>query len=252
MRIFEFKDPTESKEISLLFKIVNIGLYCLLSLTLVFFFAMAISFITSKSKTGVPMFCNYAMFTIVSGSMVDYGFEIGDKVLVKKEPVEKYKVGDFISFFDYEDPNCSNPSMVSENLVPRVKPSTSRMIFHEIIEIIIDSNGNKWFRTKGSNNALPDGNIIYQNYVIGKYQTTSNSFNNLISFVFSIDGALVFVVLPCGIIICKESFNVACIILDIKRRKVKMLKNKEDIIGKSKVQQDEYFVIKKKRKKRRY
>ena len=251
MQIFEFKNPKESKEISLLFKIVNIGLYCLLIPALILFFAMSISFIVTKKQTGIPMFLNHAVLTVSSGSMVDNGFEIGDQILIKKVDSNNYKVGDFVAFFDYEDPNCSSPDMASQTLVPRKKANTSRKIFHEIIEIITDSNGNKWFRTKGSNNALPDGNIIYQNYLIGKYQSSSKSLNNLISFIFSINGALIFVVLPCGIILCKDSFDLACIIIDIQRRKKKMLKNKFDIVKQSEVQGDEKLIKKKKRRARK-
>ena len=64
------------------------------------------------------MFLNYAVLTISSGSMVDRGFEIGDRILVKKVPVESLEVGDFIAFFDYADPECLTPDLVTPTLKP--------------------------------------------------------------------------------------------------------------------------------------
>ena len=249
MKIFGFKNPNESKEQSLLFKIINIGLYCLLIPSLIFFFAMAVSFIVSKSKTGIPMFLNYAVLTVSSGSMVDRGFEVGDQVLVKRVPAETLEVGDYIAFFDFVDPDCKTPDAVTSTLKPYPKALTSRRIFHEIIEILTDVNGERWFRTKGSNNALPDGNIIYENYVIGQYQRSSQAMNNFLGFLFSLNGAIVFVIVPCGIILCKDSFTLACIIVDIVRRRKKVLKNKFDVVKQSDAQNGE--LVKKGKQKRR-
>ena len=249
MKIFELKKLNGSKEKSLLFKIINVCLYCLLIPSLIFFCTMAISFLVSKSKTGIPMFLNYAVLTVSSGSMVDRGFEVGDQVLVKRVPAETLEVGDFIAFFDYEDPNCSSPESVTASLTPRAKANTSRKIFHEIIEIFTDATGERWFRTKGSNNALPDGNIIYENYVIGQYQKSSQAVNNFLGFLFSLNGAIVFVIVPCGIILCKDSFTLACIIVDIVRRRKKVLKNKFDVVKQSDAQNGE--LVKKGKQKRR-
>ncbi len=249
MKIFELKNPNESKEQSLLFKIINIGLYCLLIPSLIFFFAMAVSFLVTKNKTGIPMFLNYAVLTISSGSMVDRGFEIGEQILVKKVAIESLEVGDYIAFFDYVDPKCQEPQNVTTNLKPNAKALTSRRIFHEIIEIFTDANGERWFRTKGSNNALPDGNIIYENYVIGKYQNSSQTFNGFLDFIFSLKGAIVFVIVPCGIILCKDSYTLACIIVDIVRRRKRTLKNKFDVVKQSDAQNGE--LVKKGKQKRR-
>lgn len=118
--------------------------------------------------------------------------------------IKNYKTGDYIAFFDYVDPNCESPIEVTNKNKPVSKAKTSRIVFHEIIEIRKDINGKNWYITKGTNNQTIDGNIIYQDYVIGEYVKTSDSFLNFITFATSIKGVLLFVVFPCSIIIFKD------------------------------------------------
>lgn len=218
------KQFSEPELIAKLFKIVNIALNCLLVITLTFFFSMAVSFLVTRTKYGIPSFLKISIIQVASGSMEDKGFEVGENILIKQKNIDSYSVGNYIAFFDFSDPFCPTPESVKEDLKPRPRAATNRIVFHEIVEIITDSNGDKWFRTKGSNNAFVDYNIIHENYVIGAYLETSESFANLLNFIFSIYGALVFVVLPCSIIICKDSYTIACIILEL----IELRKRKKD------------------------
>lgn len=93
-------------------------------------------------------------------------------------------------------------------------------MFHEVIEIVTDANGNLWYRTKGTNNPSADRNIIYQDYVIGEYVADGNFITSIFDFLTSTVGILVLIALPCTIILfrdCYELINLAFIYHDQKK-----------------------------------
>jgi len=192
---------------------------CILLPILIFAFTCSLSMVITRKTKGVPMVFGYALITISSGSMKDAGFEIGDKAFIKENKIENYKKGDYIAFFDYVDPNCSNPESVTKETVPSIKAKTSRIVFHEVLEIKKDINGKNWYITKGTNNQSIDGNIIYQEYIIGKHVKTSDSFLNFITFATSIKGVLLFVVLPCSIIVFKDCMTLISIAFEAYENK---------------------------------
>ena len=62
-------------------------------LILCIFFASSL-LITKKTK-GIPMIAGYSLIKISSGSMRDYGFEVGDFAMIKQQKsIDDYKVGD--------------------------------------------------------------------------------------------------------------------------------------------------------------
>lgn len=195
-------------------KVSNIFLLCLFIPIFIVAALCSGSILYSKINFGVPMVLNYSVITISSGSMVDAGFNVGEKFVIKKET--DYSVGDNIAFFDYVDPNCSSPLFVSITNKPVEKARTQRIVFHEIIEIFKDSNGKKWYRTKGSNNAYADYNIIYENYVIGKNVVLNETLLNIINEVCSIKGAIIFIVIPCLIIIAKDCYTLSELIIQLQ------------------------------------
>lgn len=210
-------------------KIIDITLDCILIQIFLIALIFTGSTIITRKTVGVPMFFNYALITVSSGSMIDAGFEIGSRAFIKRTNASNYDIGDYIAFFDFVDPNCKDPSEVTETNKPNEKALTSRIVFHEIIDVQFDEDGKKWFKTKGTNNALPDYNIIYENYVIGEYVKTSESTLNFINFVFSIKGVLIFVVLPCGIILFRDCLVLTDIFFEIKdeRKLKKQMANKK-------------------------
>lgn len=215
-------DKSKSKDKYKWQRITQIVGICFLLPILIFAFMCSLSMVISRKTKGVPLVFGYALITISSGSMKDAGFEVGDKAFIKTKNIKDYKIGDYIAFFDYVDPNCSSPQNVTKECKPSSKASTSRIVFHEIIEIRKDVNGKNWYITKGTNNQTIDGNIIYQEYIIGEFVKTSHSFISFITFATSIKGVLLFVVLPCGIIVfkdCMTLINIAFEVYESKKKK---------------------------------
>ena len=201
--------------------------YLLIPLLILCIFFASSLIITKKTK-GIPMIAGYGLVKISSGSMRDYGFEIGDFAMIKQQKsIDDYKVGDYIAFFECVDSNVQNHFQANESgLEPTKDPRASRIIFHEIMSIVTDNNGKKWFITKGVNNKYNDVHPIYEDYVIGKYKENLDGLANFIKFLLSIKGALLVIVLPCSIIVFKDCLVLVNIIFEIQDEK-KQKKNKQ-------------------------
>lgn len=201
--------------------------YLLIPLLILCIFFASSLIITKKTK-GIPMIAGYSLIKISSGSMRDYGFEIGDFAMIKQQKsIDDYKVGDYIAFFECVDSNVQNHFQANESgLEPTKDPRASRIVFHEIMSIVTDNNGKKWFITKGVNNKYNDVHPIYEDYVIGKYKENLAGVANFIKFLLSIKGALLVIVLPCSIIVFKDCLVLVNLIFEIQDEK-KQKKNKQ-------------------------
>ena len=166
-------------------RILNLVLDIVLFPILIFATCFSLSLIITKITKGVPMVFGYAMITVVSGSMRDAGFEVGDKAFIKQTEANELAVGDYIAFFDYVDPAHPRPATIANGEKPTSNPRKNRIVFHEIIKIETDANGDLWFRTKGTNNASADYNVIYQDYVIGKHVDDGKGIVKFFKFVNS-------------------------------------------------------------------
>lgn len=201
--------------------------YILIPLLILCMFFASSLIITKKTK-GIPMIAGYSLVKISSGSMRDYGFEIGDFAMIKQQKsIDDYKVGDYIAFWECVDYSVDSPYAANTTgKHPTKDPRASRIIFHEIMSIVTDNSGKKWFITKGANNKYNDPFAIYEDYVIGKYQEKLAGLANFIKFLLSIKGALLVIVLPCSIIVFKDCLVLVNLIFEIQDDK-KQKKNKQ-------------------------
>ena len=189
----ETKLKKSAKIVELVFNIVFIPF-------IIFASIFTFSIVISKIQTGVASIFGYTQMRIVSGSMQDAGFRIGDEFFVKSTNADELQIGDYIAFYQFKDPDCSIPSMVTEENYPTARPS-GRIVFHEIVDITLDTNNNRWFTTKGTNNLDEDSVLIYEKYVVGKWVEKDNFLTNLITFITSPIGIISLVAIPCSLII---------------------------------------------------
>jgi len=236
--VIKEKDNNKKSKISKIFNIIS---YCLLIPIFLMFLSMIGSILITKLTIGVPMVFNYSLLTISSGSMKDAGFDVGDRVFIKKTNPKNYTTGDIIAFYDYVDPFCLNPYQVTNDNKPDKKPKRTRIVFHEIIDVLQDKDGKNWYITKGTNNVNQDRNIIYENYVIGEYQPLSEKAINVLNFIFSIKGALIFVVLPCTIIIFIDCYTLTGLFMELSAEKKKSNDSEDETLktnSKNKIKKD--------------
>ncbi len=208
-------------------RILNLVLDIVLFPILIFATCFSLSLIITKITKGVPMVFGYAMITVVSGSMRDAGFEVGDKAFIKQTEANELAVGDYIAFFDYVDPAHPRPATIANGEKPTSNPRKNRIVFHEIIKIETDANGDLWFRTKGTNNASADYNVIYQDYVIGKHVDDGKGIVKFFKFVNSTTGIVLLVVVPCTIILFRDCYELMTMVFEYSDEKKKIKRKKE-------------------------
>lgn len=224
------------KRKGLFYKIVNISTNILIFPIVVIAIFVSISFIQTKKQNMVPSLFNYSAVRIVSGSMENSGFKIGNIVLIKKVKVSDLKEGDIIAFYYRYTPNSNRP-MPGDNVSPEIisefsqswngedggstlttgseqsyiydaAKSGTRIYFHKIVEIRIEKeSGRFWYKTWGTNNIDNEGNPVYdtywinQGFVIGKYAKSYGILSSIITFSGSYSGIICFITLPCGVIL---------------------------------------------------
>lgn len=212
-------DENKQKKLKKVGKVLDIVFNIIFVPLIIFTSIFTFSVIFSRIKTGVPSIFGYTQIQIVSGSMQDAGFHIGDKCFVKSTNANDLQVGDYIAFFQYADPNCPTPNHATDGTSPKSNPNTSRIVFHEIVDITIDGNGNRWFTTQGTNNEGPDSIEIYQDYVIGRYVAEPNFWTKIIDFISSPIGLVVMIVVPCAVIIGVDTYQLIVLSYDYSQSK---------------------------------
>ena len=198
----ETKNDKVKKVVKTLDLIFNIVFIPFILLTSIFTFSIVIS----KLRTGVASIFGYTQMEIVSGSMQDAGFYIGDKIFVKAVSADTLEVGDYIAFYQYADPDCPTPAIVTTMNSPKSKPK-GRIVFHAIKEIEKDANGDLWFTTKGTNNLNEDSVVIFEDYVIGRWVEEDNFLTKFVTFITSPIGIVSLVAIPCSLIITVDVYQ---------------------------------------------
>lgn len=159
----------------------------------------------------------YNYLSISSESMVKSGFNKGDRVVVRAVKKDTLQAGDIVAFVLYKD---SYETFVEEqstkvfnadtsldfdtslramlgiynNDIKEACKEKSVIVFHEIIGVYEDINGERWFETKGTSNLVKDSYYTNENLVLGVYDNSSQSI-----FVL---GLLDFLSSKAGLIVC--------------------------------------------------
>lgn len=122
-----------------------------LTVTLIVLIMITVMIFSTPQVLRIFLETDYPLEVVVSGSMVPT-LQVGDLVIVKGgfsgEEINVGRVGGDIIIF----PRPGNPS---------------ELIAHRAIEKHRGSNG-FYFRTKGDNNSMPDGWLIFEGEIVGK------------------------------------------------------------------------------------
>ena len=90
----------------------------------------------------------------------------------------------------------------------KVDASKTRVIFHQIIQIKVDTNGTIFYATKGTHNGSPDTFEVRSDMVFGCYAKTSRWLSDFLGFCASSTGLIVLVIVPISIVILFESLSI--------------------------------------------
>lgn len=208
-------------EKSVLNKIVGGFMTVFMAIVILISCMLCFTTIVGRVQNTTPTFMGYNFMQISSGSMQASGFEVGDKIVTRTVKTDTLKPGDKISFYVYKN-SYKNFNHLTRHEVTsfdekveydmtislafgfqtvekqEAAKANSKIVFHEIIRVYEDSNGERWFKTKGSSNSIEDVWFIHESMVIGVYSdgAMSNMMANLLSFLTSTRGVLYIVLLP--------------------------------------------------------
>ena len=130
----------------------------------------------------------------------DNGNVVFDQTLFSA--VKNAKDGEIIAGTDkYKKSSPSNRTSVEQ------VSKKADVYFHQIVQIKIDTTGKIFYVTKGSANGSTDGEIR-EDFVVGKYVTSSKWLSDFIGFCSSSLGLIVLVIVPTSLIIMFESLSI--------------------------------------------
>lgn len=199
-------------------KIGDIFLIPILLLALV----VTLVIFTQNQSNRVPSFFGLSVVRILSGSMEDSGFRIGDSVFITKTDTDSLWVGDIIAFYQYKDDadeSLDKIELEAEDdfvevtmLEPENRKHMSditggsyRIVFHQIVGVYQDHTGARYFETQGTSNDGVDGIKVRDDFVVGKYLETPIWLRDVLRWISSSIGMICLVCLPLGIMIILQS-----------------------------------------------
>ena len=193
----------------------------------VFIISLFVSFYILFQNKGdtVPSIFGYSIVKVLSGSMRKSGFQIDDRVIVKRSDTNNlwgdYTGGDIIAFFSYSDPvdkNLEKTKLESKEQTMEITQSVSgrktlkdlqgkghKVVFHQIVGVYQDATGARYFKTRGTSNGSDDTILIRQDFVIGKYVNTPDLIRSGFKWVASSAGMVTCVCVPLGIMVIFQS-----------------------------------------------
>ena len=158
---------------------------------------------------------------IVTGSMKASGFNVGDHITVRAVYTDSLKPGDKIAFYVYANSynqyykvektkindfsseieyklNIKQMFGAHTDEVKAAIKSKSTIVFHQIVAVYEDENGERWFKTKGTSNATQDSWNINEKMVVGVYDggVVNNAINGMLKFLSSSTGLITIIYLP--------------------------------------------------------
>ena len=211
---------SESKKKSSVLNIISNVLFVIVMILLIIFMIYGFG---NLSKNKVPSFFGQSYVRIMSGSMEASGFEKGDIAVIEKKNISEIGVGDIIAFYYCaENPSSGwSDSAEIKDFKTGENSFDTQIIFHQVIDIKVDSEGNVWFQTKGTSNLTAD-KYTKADYVVGVYKDSIIA--DILQFMSSTAGIIVIVIVPSCIVLFLLLLN----IIDIVDKMIKARREEEE------------------------
>lgn len=120
----------------------------------------------------------YKMFIVLSDSMSATDFSAGDLIFVKETAPETLKEGDIIAYISQDSENYG------------------ATVTHKIRRAITDEKGEPGFITYGTTTGIDDPVAVTWQYVLGKYRSKLPGVGTFFSYLKTVPGYLLFILLP--------------------------------------------------------
>lgn len=132
----------------------------------------------------------YKIYSVESGSMSPT-LRTGDLIITKETPT--YQTGDIVTF----------------------RPNTATQKYQSVTHRIIDTkeiNGTSVYTTKGDFNNAPDLDPLYKNQIIGKFVARIPLLGYFTSFLRTMFGFILIIVIPTTLLIYQEIINIITVL----------------------------------------
>ncbi len=235
-------------------KVISVITSVLCGVLVAFCLMFCFSNIYALMKHVAPSFAGYSTMRVSSGSMVKSGFNIGDTIVIKSVDTKSLGKDDMIAFYTYsksyygvnkdnfvkvEAENITNKKSnltfakffgIQNSQLQEAAGAGAMLTFHHIREVYEDENGQRWFSTYGSSNAVDDTWLIKEDLVVGKYDSSNigKVIASIITFASSTFGIFTLVVVVFVLVLvfllkqCIHDIQIAKLELDIVEEKRKL------------------------------
>lgn len=183
--------------------------------------SLSVVSLLSRTSGDVPHVFGYTLATIQSGSMEASGFKVGDKAVLKRK-AEDIAVGDIIAYRYCIVPDNPAPNRYIDT-VKRVNTKYATIIFHEVIDTLVDDRGVSWYLTKGSSNPTPDAIWIRNDLVVGKHAPEAKAAGVMLKTFSNKYVMLALAVIPTGLLMLILLFQLISY-LDVLGHEKRLLK----------------------------
>ena len=174
--------PIDKKQKTL--NIVGIVICILLIPILIFNCILIVKGIVNEDE--VPGVLGYTPLIVLTDSMYP-DIKSGDIIICKDIDPTDIKEEDVISFFDPADKNHT------------------AVVTHKVIEVVIDEDGNRYFRTKGTNNNAEDKILVPTENVVGIWtEVRFGGLGHVALFMQSTWGLIVCIFMPLALFVAYE------------------------------------------------
>ena len=182
---------------------------------------LCLTTVVSRVQKVPTSFIGYNYMKVATGSMRASGFNIGDNIVVRSVYTDSLKPGDNIAFYVYPDSynqyykvekkklskfsdkveyklNIKQMFGMQNDAIKDAAKSKASIVFHQIVGVYRDENGERWFKTKGTSNASMDSWNINEKMVIGVYDdgVVSSCMRDMLTFLSSNTGLIIIIYLP--------------------------------------------------------
>lgn len=223
-----------------LIKIFNITSYVLFGIVMAILVLFLIFGFSAMRGNKLPSFFGNS-YIRVAKSMETSGFNEGEVAIIENVKLSEIKTGELgdknasiIAYYFSDDQEVYTKDTLSLTANNKTKDFTTgkkdfdeKIIFHQVIGVYYDGQGNTWFETQGTSNDYIDGYFVRGDYVIGQYKESGAA--GFIQFMSSTGAMIGLILVPSLLLIGLLVFDILQVVAEIKdEKKALAVENKNE------------------------
>lgn len=168
--------------------IIGSVMICLLAVIAVCMMIFTVISVTTFDRNDRSIF-GYKLYVVLSDSMSATDFKAGDLIFVKETDPRTLEADDIIAYISQDPDNYG------------------ATVTHKIRRAASDAEGNPGFITYGTNTGIDDPLVVTWPYILGQYRMRLPGVGTFFSFLRTVPGYLLFILLPFLVLILFQGVN---------------------------------------------